>query len=73
MDFFDYFEGQHIGFKLLETISPGLVSGINFFQSPEIIVGFFTTRAPSAKYVLAKTTLLCVVLFSQAALKLRLL
>jgi hypothetical protein len=47
--------GQQIGFKLLETISPGFVAGINFFQSPETIVGFLTTRAPSAKYVLAKT------------------
>lgn len=66
---FDYVlwvTGQQTGLRSLAAISPGSTPGINFCQSPDTMVGFSITRAPSAKYVLARTIRLWEVLLFPA-------
>ena len=40
--------GQHTGLFGLAAISPGPAPGMNWFQSPDTMVGCSRTRAPSA-------------------------
>ena len=49
INYFLLFGGQQIGLNLEAAIPPGLTPGINFFQSPDTIVGLSVTLAPSAK------------------------
>ena len=59
--FFFCIAGQQTGLSSLATMPSGPTPGMNFCQSPDTIVGSLTTRAPSAKYVLARTIRLCEV------------